>query len=391
MLEADAVVEARRAPAAVGARRDARRRSPRATRAAAAASSVQRRNSACADGDAEVARQVRARGEREQHVAGRRVEPGRDEDDRADVRERRRAPTPRRARPRSSSAPRATSAVPRAPTPRAAPHERSSDARRRGSPCPGRPWSRGRTGGGRAACSAPRASSVRRSTPARHDDTQHRRHREHDQQHEHGVDRHRAARRDHDAAAGPSRASRTASVEVVQQEHLLAQQLQPVEVRGPFVVLDARDRGLQARDVRLDLDRRAVAEPHLDAVADRAQQPAARPRPRPRPRPPHDLAGRASVDAVGEAPSARARRRRRAATTRDGANDDDEQPRLGAVREPHRARHSDAPAPAAGRCRRSPCAGSSSSSKCSSASSSSSSSKRAAWRSNISGSGRRAR
>ena len=60
-------------------------------------------------------------------------------------------------------------------------------------------------------------------------------------------------------------------VEVIQEEHLLAQELEAVEVLGPLVMLDARDGCLEMRDVRLDLDRRPIAEAALNSVAERPQ------------------------------------------------------------------------------------------------------------------------
>ena len=46
-----------------------------------------------------------------------------------------------------------------------------------------------------------------------------------------------------------------------------------VEVLGPLVVLDRRHRRLQARDVRLEEDRHAVAEAPLRPVADDLEEP----------------------------------------------------------------------------------------------------------------------
>ena len=78
-----------------------------------------------ADGGADVGRQPRARGEHQQHVAGGRAEAGRDEHDRADIRRRRRSPTPARATAPSPSA-RPRPARTSAPTPRGAPSTRRS-------------------------------------------------------------------------------------------------------------------------------------------------------------------------------------------------------------------------------------------------------------------------
>ena len=60
---------------------------------------------------------------------------------------------------------------------------------------------------------------------------------------------------------------------MVEQERLVAQDLQPIEILGPLVVLDRRHRGLQSRDVRLDRDGGALAEQEVHPVARDAQQP----------------------------------------------------------------------------------------------------------------------
>ena len=52
--------------------------------------------------------------------------------------------------------------------------------------------------------------------------------------------------------------------------------LEAVEVLGPLVVLDGRHRRLQARDVRLEEDRHAVAEAALRAIADDLEEPGRR-------------------------------------------------------------------------------------------------------------------
>ena len=53
--------------------------------------------------------------------------------------------------------------------------------------------------------------------------------------------------------------------QVVEREHLVAQHREPVEVLGPLVVLDRRDRRLQRGDVRFERDRDLVAEAALHA------------------------------------------------------------------------------------------------------------------------------
>ena len=133
-----------------------------------------------ADRRADVRRQPRAGGEHEQHVAGRRVEPDGDEDDRADVRRRRRPPTRACARRRVRPARRARSGA----------YQRSHAARRsRDEPrrrCPvtrtslpgGAVVASGeevRAPGGRAG--APRSWAAR-STPGRQRRGQHGRQRE---------------------------------------------------------------------------------------------------------------------------------------------------------------------------------------------------------------------
>ena len=67
---------------------------------------------------------------------------------------------------------------------------------------------------------------------------------------------------------------------MVEREHLIAQHGEPVEVLGPLLVLDRRDRRLQPRDVRLERDADPVAEPALDAVEQHLQVPRRRRRDR---------------------------------------------------------------------------------------------------------------
>ena len=148
-----------------------------------------------ADGRADVRRQPRAGGEHEQHVARRRVEPDGDEHDRADVRRRRRPPTPAcatRAEPQRAAA--------------TGPYQRSHAARR----CGDQPVAdagdahllagrrRGRDGeqvagqpvGRRAALLRARARRAGRHVEVSTVGSAKTR-----EQHERRVDRHRAARR----------------------------------------------------------------------------------------------------------------------------------------------------------------------------------------------------
>ena len=104
---------------------------------------------------------------------------------------------------------------------------------------------------------------------------QHRRQREHREQHQRRVDRHQ--QRDRDAEPqDPAAGGEQRHVHVVEHEHLVAQHRQPVEVLGPLLVRDGRDRRLQPGDVRLERDRHLVAEAALHARADRAEEPGRR-------------------------------------------------------------------------------------------------------------------
>ena len=60
---------------------------------------------------------------------------------------------------------------------------------------------------------------------------------------------------------------------MIEHEHLIAQHREAIEIVGPLVMRDRRDRGLQARDVRFERDRHAIAEPPLHAGADDAEEP----------------------------------------------------------------------------------------------------------------------
>ena len=67
----------------------------------------------------------------------------------------------------------------------------------------------------------------------------------------------------HDEAHDPADRREQRHEQVVEREHLIAQHREPVEVLGPFVVLDRRDRRLQRGDVRFERDRDLVAEAAL--------------------------------------------------------------------------------------------------------------------------------
>ena len=75
---------------------------------------------------------------------------------------------------------------------------------------------------------------------------------------------------------------------------------EPVEVLGPFVVLDRRDRRLQRRDVGFERDRDLVAEAALHAREDDAEEPRGRGRRREPERGDHDAGPVVVVEAVGE-------------------------------------------------------------------------------------------
>ena len=102
-----------------------------------------------------------------------------------------------------------------------------------------------------------------------------RRQREDGEDDERRVDRHQQHDRDaqpQDPAAG----GEERHVHVVEHEHLVAQDREPVEVLGTLLVGDRRDLRLQPRHVRLERDRDPVAEAALHARADRAQEPGGR-------------------------------------------------------------------------------------------------------------------
>ena len=65
-------------------------------------------------------------------------------------------------------------------------------------------------------------------------------------------------------------------VHVVEHEDLISQHRQPVEVVGPFLMSDRRDRRLQLRDMGLESDRDLVAESALNAHGHRGEEPRRR-------------------------------------------------------------------------------------------------------------------
>ena len=87
-----------------------------------------------------------------------------------------------------------------------------------------------------------------------------------------GVDGHEQADR-HREAQDPAGGGEQRHVHVVEHEHLVAQDREPVEIVGPLVVLDGGDVRLQPRDVRFQGDGDPVAEAALGTVADDAQHP----------------------------------------------------------------------------------------------------------------------
>jgi hypothetical protein len=74
----------------------------------------------------------------------------------------------------------------------------------------------------------------------------------------------------------PAANSKDRHVNVIEDEHLVAQNGQAVQNLGPLVMLDSDYRGLQSRYQRLQRDGYLFAEPALGAVADYAQKPRAR-------------------------------------------------------------------------------------------------------------------
>ena len=95
------------------------------------------------------------------------------------------------------------------------------------------------------------------------------------EQHERRMDR-REQRDRHAEPQDPPARREQRHVHVIEHEHLIAQHREPIEVLGPLVVRDGRDRRLQPRDVRFERDRDLVAEAPLHARADRAEEPRRR-------------------------------------------------------------------------------------------------------------------
>ena len=221
-----------------------------------------------ADRRADVRRQPRARREHEQHVAGGRVEARRRRTRPRRRTRRRRSPTPacaRRAEPQRAAA--------------TGPYQRSHAARRSVDQpladagdahlLAGRRGRREReqVAGQPVATGAPRSCAARSTAgPPRR--------REHRRQREHGEQR-----RAPDGSTSSSAIvtpSRRIQPQVENSDMYMWSSTktwsrsidEPVEVLGPLVVRDGRDRRLQPRDVRLERDRHLVAEAALHARAD---------------------------------------------------------------------------------------------------------------------------
>ena len=223
-----------------------------------------------ADGRADIRRQARASGQHEQHGAGRCAEPRRHEDDRADVGAAEHRPGER---------------VPdrRAPPGRGTgPYQRSQASRRSVIRRSAMPVTRTSLPGGAVVARvkrwrarrfdwAPRSWATR-STAGPPRGREHGRQREDGQQHQRGMDR--GQQRDGDAEPqDPAAGGKQRHVHVVQHEDLVAQDGEPIEVVGAFLVGDGRHRRLQARDVGLEGNGHPVAEAALHAGADGAQEP----------------------------------------------------------------------------------------------------------------------
>ena len=72
--------------------------------------------------------------------------------------------------------------------------------------------------------------------------------------------------RDRDAEPeNPAARREQRHVHVIEDEDLVAQHRQAIEIVGPLVMRDARDRRLQLRDVGLERNRHLVAEAALNA------------------------------------------------------------------------------------------------------------------------------
>jgi hypothetical protein len=120
-------------------------------------------------------------------------------------------------------------------------------------------------------CALLRPTLHRRPPRGRQD----RRQREHGEQAEPDMNRHQQRHGD-DEPENPAARREHRHVHVIEHEHLVAQHGQPIEIVGPLVVCDRRDRRLEAGDVRFERDRDPVAEAALHTRADRTQEPGRR-------------------------------------------------------------------------------------------------------------------
>ena len=74
----------------------------------------------------------------------------------------------------------------------------------------------------------------------------------------------------------PSARGKHRHVHMVEHEHLISQHGEPIEIIGPFVMGNGRDRRLQSGDVRFECYRHLVAKAPLHPGADRSQDPRGR-------------------------------------------------------------------------------------------------------------------
>ena len=164
----------------------------------------------------------------------------------------------------------------------------------------------------------------------------HDRDREQRQEHEqraHGDEQHERGRQPDD----PAHRREQRHEQVVEREHLIAQHREAVEILGPLVMLDGRDRRLQGRDVGFERDGDLVAEPALHAGEHDAQEPRGRGRRRQSERGDDDAAAVVIVEPVGEELEPQ-RDQRVGDRHHDRHREREEQAaRLGAVAELHRA------------------------------------------------------
>ena len=222
------------------------------------------------DRRAEVAGEPGAAGQHEQHGRRRRVEPGGDVDDRADVPEPEHRPAervPHRAHPAGAGDQRV------ALLPRGAPA--------RGQPLgdPEDPQLLGGRGGGVRLVEVPgHPLGLRAALAGQPLDTgapprrEHGGQREHRQQREGGVHRHQ--QRDRGAEPqDPAGGGEQAHVQVVEHEDLVAQHREPVEVLRALLVGDGLHGRLQPGDVPLERDRHLVAEAALGAGREHPEEP----------------------------------------------------------------------------------------------------------------------